>query len=93
MTSYKDRTLLVVGKSSLRQILTKTFIMKTVIKLLIVFLVIGVVSCRDTKKEETETKTAVEQIEAIETEAEAISKEIEKEVEELENDLKELDNI
>ena len=67
--------------------------MKTVFKLLIVFLMIGVVSCRDTNKEESETKAAVEQIEAIETEAENISKEIEKEAEELENDLKELDNI
>ena len=67
--------------------------MKTVFKLIMVCLLIGVFSCRDTKKEEAETNAAVEQIEAIETEAEDISKEIEKEAEELENDLKELDNI
>lgn len=67
--------------------------MKTVLKLLMVCLLIGVFSCRDTKNEEAETKAAVEQIETIETEAEEISKEIEKEAEELEKDLKELDNI
>jgi len=44
-------------------------------------------------KVEAETEAAVEQIEAIETEAEEISKEIEKEAKELENELKELDKI
>ena len=46
--------------------------MKTVFKLLIVCLIFGVMSCRDTKEVEAETEAAVEQIEAIETEAEEI---------------------
>lgn len=86
-------TLLKVGKKSLKQKIKIKFSMKTVFKLLIVCLLIGVVSCRDTKKEEEETKAAVEQIESIETEVDEISKEIEKEAKDLENDLKELDNI
>ena len=46
--------------------------MKTVFKLLMVCLLMGVVSCRDTNKEEEETKAAVEQIEAIETDQKKI---------------------
>jgi exosome complex RNA-binding protein Rrp4 len=67
--------------------------MKTVFKVLMVCLLVGVFSCRDTKKEEAETNAAVEQIEAIEAEADHISKEIDREAEELENELKELDKI
>ena len=67
--------------------------MKTVLKLMMVCLIIGTVSCRDTKKEDAETEAAVEQIEAIEMEAEEISEEIDQEAKELEKELEELDKI
>ena len=56
-------------------------------------LILGLISCRDTKQNEADTEAAVEQIETIEAEAEAVSEEIDKEAKALEDDLKELDKI
>ncbi|WP_299886367.1 hypothetical protein [uncultured Lacinutrix sp.] len=50
-------------------------------------------SCRDTKKEEVETKAAVEQIESIEAETEDIIESVEENAQELKKELNELDNI
>ncbi len=65
--------------------------MKTTIKLFTLLLVLGLVSCKDTKKEE-ETKIMIEQIETIEKEVDSISNSIDKEAKELEDALNELDN-
>ena len=70
--------------------------MKNVFKIFMVLLMIGVVSCRDTKKEEEEAaamEAALEKVETVESEAEEISKQINEEANELENSLKELDSI
>jgi serine phosphatase RsbU (regulator of sigma subunit) len=58
-----------------------------------VLFLVGIVSCRDTKKEEEAEKAVIEQIEAVENEAEEISKKINEEATEVENSLKELDSI
>jgi len=67
--------------------------MKKITTVLLVILFLGTLSCRDTKKEEAETKANIEKIEAIEKEAEDISTEIEKEADALEKELEELENI
>ncbi len=66
--------------------------MNQIIKIFIVLLVFGFISCRDTKEDE-ETKAAIEKIETIEKETEEISKEIEKESKEIEKELNNLDNL
>ncbi|NND61802.1 MAG: hypothetical protein HKN48_01275 [Flavobacteriaceae bacterium] len=68
--------------------------MKNLSRILLIMLMIGIVSCRDTKKEEeAETEAVIEQIEAVEAEAEEISEKINQEAEELEEALSELDSI
>ena len=66
--------------------------MKLVFKIFLVVLLIGFVSCRDTKKEE-ETNAAIEIIEATEAEVEAITADLEENEKELDEALKELDSI
>ncbi|MBX2826637.1 MAG: hypothetical protein KTR22_00640 [Flavobacteriaceae bacterium] len=67
--------------------------MKIVTRLLLALLLVGFISCRDTKAEEEEAQKVVEQIEAVESEAEEISEKIEQEAGELEEALQELDSI
>lgn len=67
--------------------------MNRLLKFIAIFFVLGLISCRETKKEEETPNAAIEQIEAVEKEAEEISKEIEKESEDLKNQLNELDNL
>lgn len=67
--------------------------MKTLFRVLLVCLFIGVVSCRDTKKEEAETQAVVEQIEVIEDQADEISEDIQNQADELQKELEELENI
>ena len=67
--------------------------MKVLLKLVVIVLVIGLSSCRDTKKEEAEAAAQLEQIESIEEEAATLTEEIDAEAEELEAALKELDSI
>ncbi len=55
-------------------------------------LIIGFMSCKDTKKEEAEAKAMVEQVETIEKEVDSISDSLDKEAKELEAALDELDN-
>jgi uncharacterized protein Yka (UPF0111/DUF47 family) len=66
--------------------------MKHVYRIFLVALVIGVFSCRDTKKEEEETKAVVEEIESVEAEVDKISEEADKDVKALEDALDDLDN-
>jgi len=42
--------------------------MRTLTKLILVLFLIGFISCRDTKKEEEETKAMVQEIETVESE-------------------------
>jgi len=67
--------------------------MKFVLKIVLVVLMIGFVSCRDTKKEEEEANAAIEQIEATEAEVEAISADLKENEKELNEALKDLDSI
>jgi hypothetical protein len=67
--------------------------MKTLSKLCILILLVGITSCRDTKKEEAETEAIVNEIEAIEAEAAQTVDEIDAEAEALEEAMKELDSI
>lgn len=67
--------------------------MGTYMKLLVLVFFIGIVSCTDKKKEEAETKVALEKIEAVETELDEITEDIDKKAEELEDVLKDLDDI
>ncbi|WP_417236624.1 hypothetical protein [Bizionia paragorgiae] len=68
--------------------------MKTLLKLLAIMFFLGVVACKDTKKEAQETVLAKEDIETIETiekEMEEISEAIEKNAKELDKALEELE--
>jgi cell division protein FtsB len=67
--------------------------MKVVLKLFIVLFVLGLTSCRDTKKEEAELEAVNEKIENLEEETTKLTEEIEAEAEELEETLSELDSI
>ncbi|MFC5046702.1 hypothetical protein ACFSTE_10230 [Aquimarina hainanensis] len=67
--------------------------MKLFIKLSLIVILIGLISCADKKKEEQETKAAIEKVEAIEKELNEVSNDILSKTEELENVLKDLDSI
>ncbi|WP_400078493.1 hypothetical protein [Winogradskyella sp. R77965] len=65
--------------------------MKTFLRYLTVLGLVFSISCRDTKKEEAEIDSAVEQIDAIEAETETIEKEIEEDAKALEDALNDLE--
>jgi len=67
--------------------------MRIITRIVMVFFLIGIISCRDTKEEEAATKAAMEKIEAVENEAEEIANKINEEASEVEESLKELDSI
>jgi uncharacterized membrane protein YjjP (DUF1212 family) len=67
--------------------------MKLLLKTIVIVSVLGIISCRDTKKEEEETEAKLEQIEAVEAEVDEMSEDIEAKEVELEEALKELDSI
>ena len=67
--------------------------MKIVTRFLLALMLVGFISCRDTKAEEEAAQKAVEEIEAVESEAEEISEKIEQDAGELEEALQELDSI
>jgi len=67
--------------------------MRVITRILMVFLLVGIVSCRDTKEEEAATKATMEKIEAVENEAEEVANKINEEASEVEESLKELDSI
>ncbi|GHC62782.1 hypothetical protein [Ulvibacter litoralis] len=67
--------------------------MKIFLKIGIVFAVVLLASCRDTKKEDAETKAVLEQIEAVEAEVEKINESLKENENELDAALQELDSI
>lgn len=67
--------------------------MKSKSKLLVFLLVLGLLSCRDTKKEEEETRQAVTQIEAIEAEIDQAAESLDESAKELEEAIEALDSI
>ena len=67
--------------------------MKTLTKFFAIALVFGLLSCTDKKKEEAETKAAVEKIEAVEAEIDKAAEEVETKAKELEESLGDLDDI
>ena len=66
--------------------------MKIIFRVFFSILLLGVMSCRDTKKEEAETQAAIEEIEAVEAEVQEASEQVDKDVKELETALNDLDN-
>lgn len=67
--------------------------MKNFLKVAILLIAIGTYSCTDKKKEEEETKAAVEKIEAVEAEIDQAVENVEQKSEELEASLEALDSI
>ena len=67
--------------------------MKNFAKLATLIAVLIAFSCTDKKKEEEETKVAVEKIEAVEAEVEQAVENVEQKAEELEESLEELDSL
>ena len=66
--------------------------MKTVMRFFIALLLIGSVSCKDTKEVEEKTQIVNEEIKKIDTEIDEISEDLDQEVKELEDALNELEN-
>lgn len=56
-------------------------------------LCLGIVSCKDTKKEQQELDATLDKIEAVEQEVDETLQEVEKKAEEVESALSELDNL
>jgi uncharacterized protein YoxC len=67
--------------------------MKKISLLIASFFLIGVISCRDTKKEQEELDKTLDTIESVEEEIDETVEEVEKKAEEVESALKELDSI
>lgn len=67
--------------------------MKLFLKIGIVFIVLVLASCRDTKQEEAQTEAALEQIEAVEAEVKKMDASLKENENELDAALQELDSI
>ena len=67
--------------------------MKKISLLAMSIILIGIVSCRDTKKEQEELDKTLDTIESVEQEIDETVEEVEKKAEEVESALKELDSI
>ncbi len=67
--------------------------MKKISLLVMSIILIGIVSCRDTKKEQEELDKTLDTIEAAEQEIDETVEEVEKKAEEVESALKELDSL
>jgi uncharacterized protein (DUF3084 family) len=67
--------------------------MKTLLKLFVLLLLVGQISCKDTKKEAAESEAALEEIEAVENTVNEASEELDQNLKELEEALQELDSI
>lgn len=67
--------------------------MKKLSMLVLSAIFIGVISCRDTKKEQQELDATLDKIESIEQEIDNTVQEVEKKAEEVESALSELDSI
>lgn len=67
--------------------------MKKISLLVMSIILIGIVSCRDTKKEQEELDKTLDTIESVEQEIDETVEEVAKKAEEVESVLKELDSI
>ncbi|TVZ14327.1 hypothetical protein JM81_0530 [Maribacter sp. MAR_2009_72] len=67
--------------------------MKKLSMLMMSVLFIGVVSCRDTKKEQEQLDATLDKIEAVEQDLDQTTEELDQKVEEVESALNELDNL
>ncbi len=67
--------------------------MKKISLLVISIILIGIVSCRDTKKEQEELDKTLDTIESVEQEIDETVEEVEKKAEEVESALKALDSL
>ncbi|MEN8788083.1 MAG: hypothetical protein ABF293_12885 [Flavobacteriaceae bacterium] len=67
--------------------------MKQITLLAGLFLLVGIISCRDTKKEQQEIDQMIEQVETIEKQIEETATEVDQKAEELQEALKALDSI
>jgi hypothetical protein len=67
--------------------------MKKISLLVMSIILIGIVSCRDTKKEQEELDKTLDTIESVELEIDETVEEVEKKAEEVESVLIELDSI
>lgn len=67
--------------------------MKLILKLIAVLFVVGLVACKDTKKEEEASEVVDEQIQAIEAEIDSASMELDENAKDLEQSIKDLDDI
>lgn len=67
--------------------------MKKISLLAMSILFVGIVSCRDTKKEQEELDSTLDAIEAVELEIDDTVEKVEKKTEEVESVLKQLDSI
>ncbi|WP_299433331.1 hypothetical protein [uncultured Maribacter sp.] len=67
--------------------------MKKLSLLTLSVLFMGIISCRDTKKEQQELDATLDKIEAVEQEIDETVKEVEQKSEEVESALSELDGI
>lgn len=64
------------------------------ISLLVMFMfLVGIISCRDTQKEQEELDKTLDTIESVEQEIDETVEEVEKKAEEVESALKQLDSI
>lgn len=66
------------------------YFMKHISKFLIIIFIFGIVSCRDTKKEE-EVETITEETEMVTPDTESVTAEVDKASETLDKEVKELD--
>ena len=67
--------------------------MKKISLLVMSIILIGIVSCRDTKKEQEELDKTLDTIESVEKEIDETVEEVAKKAEEVESALKKLDSI
>ena len=67
--------------------------MKNLSMLVFAVLCMGIISCRDTKKEQQELDATLDKIEAVEQEIDETIQEVEEKVEEVESALSELDSL
>ena len=67
--------------------------MKKLSMLVLSVLFMGVISCRDTKKEQQELDATLDKIEAVEQDIDQTTEELDQKAEEVESALSELDNL
>ncbi|WP_324023640.1 hypothetical protein QSV08_12330 [Maribacter sp. BPC-D8] len=67
--------------------------MKKLNILVVFFIFLGAVSCRDTEKEQEQLDATLDKIEAVEEDLKETSKEVESKAKEVESALSELDSI